>query len=120
MSLWPVFADTRSAILGAIVGYLVFWIVFQIFLRLTGKEGMGFGDFKLMAMLGAWFGWQYLPQMILVSTVLGSVFGITLMIVKKANRKLEIPFGPYIAVAGWIAMLWGAEINRAYLNLTGL
>lgn len=120
MSLWPVFADTQSAILGAIAGYLIFWIVFQIFLRLTGKEGMGFGDFKLMAMLGAWFGWQYIPQMILVSTVLGSVFGITLMIVKKANGKLEIPFGPYIAVAGWIAMLWGAEINRAYLNLTGL
>ncbi|GHA05978.1 type 4 prepilin-like proteins leader peptide-processing enzyme [Arenicella chitinivorans] len=119
MSLWPVFADTRSAIIGAIAGYLVFWIVFQVFLRVTGKEGMGFGDFKLMAMLGAWLGWQYLPQMILVSTVLGSVFGVTFMIIKKASSKLEIPFGPYIAVAGWVAMLWGEEINRAYLNLTG-
>jgi len=120
LSLWPVFANPKDALVGAIAGYLSFWIVFQIFLRLTGKEGMGHGDFKLMALLGAWFGWIYLPQIILISAVLGSIVGISTMILKKADGKLAIPFGPYIAIAGWVAMLWGDEINRSYLKFAGL
>jgi leader peptidase (prepilin peptidase)/N-methyltransferase len=116
LSLIPVFTDPNSAILGAIIGYLVFWIVFQVFLRLTGKEGMGYGDFKLMALLGAWLGWPYLPQIILISTTLGSIVGIAMMVIKKASGELAIPFGPYIALAGWLAMIWGDEINHAYFN----
>jgi len=100
LTLWPVFASPQEAIIGAIAGYLSFWIVFQIFLRLTGKEGMGYGDFKLMALLGAWLGWQYLPQIILISAVLGSIIGITMMVVQKADGKLAIPFGPYHAYMG--------------------
>lgn len=120
MSLLPVFASTSNSVIGAIIGYLVFWVVFQLFLLLTGKEGMGHGDFKLMALLGAWFGWIYLPQIILISTVVGSIVGISLMLFKKASAKLAIPFGPYIAAAGWIAMLWGSEINQAYLSYMNL
>lgn len=120
LSLWPVFASPQDAIIGCIAGYLSFWVVFQIFLRLTGKEGMGFGDFKLMALLGAWFGWQYLPQIILISAVLGSVVGVSLMLAKKGDGQMAIPFGPYIALAGWLAMLWGDQINQTYLRLSGL
>jgi len=120
LSVVPVFSSPIDSIIGAIAGYLSFWIVFQLFLRLTGKEGMGHGDFKLMALLGAWFGWIYLPQIILISTLVGSIFGITLILLKKANGDMAIPFGPYIALAGWIAMLWGDDINQSYLRLTGL
>ena len=120
LSLIPVFASPTEAIIGAIAGYLTFWIVFQAFLLLTGKEGMGHGDFKLMSLLGAWFGWMYLPQIVLVSTILGSIVGVALIIVKKADGKMAIPFGPYIAIAGWIAMLWGDEINHTYLRLSGI
>jgi leader peptidase (prepilin peptidase)/N-methyltransferase len=116
LSLLPVFVNPSDAIIGAIIGYLVFWVVFQIFLKLTGKEGMGYGDFKLMALLGAWLGWPYLPQIILISTVLGSIVGIALMVSKKATRELAIPFGPYIALAGWLAMIYGDKINQAYLG----
>lgn len=120
ISLLPVFALPHNAIIGAVAGYLSFWIVFQVFLRLTGKEGMGYGDFKLMSLLGAWFGWAFLPQIILISSLLGSIVGISLIVMKKADGKLAIPFGPYIALAGWIAMLWGQELNRAYLVYTGI
>lgn len=120
LSLFSIFTDTHSALIGAIAGYLTFWIVFQIFLRLTGKEGMGYGDFKLMALLGAWLGWQYLPQIVFLSTLVGSVFGIALMIKQRAGGNLAIPFGPYIALAGWIAMLWGDQINATYLKVSGL
>jgi leader peptidase (prepilin peptidase)/N-methyltransferase len=120
ISLIPVFTLPHNAIIGAIAGYLSFWVVFQVFLRLTGKEGMGYGDFKLMALLGAWFGWAFLPQIILISTILGSIVGVSLMIIKKADGQLAIPFGPYIALAGWIAMLWGPELNQIYLVYTGI
>jgi len=116
----PIYTDTASSVIGAIAGYLVFWIVFHIFRLVTGKEGMGHGDFKLMALLGAWFGWYYLPQIILVSTLVGSIVGIALMIFKKATSDLAIPFGPYIAAAGWIAMIWGTDINQAYFSFIGL
>jgi len=120
LSLFPVFATPSNAIAGAIIGYLTFWIVYQVFLKLTGKEGMGHGDFKLMALLGAWLGYVHLPQIIIISTALGSVVGISLMIVKKTDSQMQIPFGPYIAIAGWIAMVWGNHINQSYLRLTGL
>ncbi len=119
ISLFPVFANPESALIGAIAGYLAFWLVFQLFLRLTGKEGMGHGDFKLLALLGAWLGWQYLPQIILLSTLTGTIFGVALMIKKSAGKDLAIPFGPYIALAGWIAMCWGQDINNAYLTYAG-
>ena len=120
INLWNVFSDTRSALIGAIVGYLIFWTVFQIFLRLTGKEGMGYGDFKLMSLLGAWLGWQFLPQIVLISTLVGSVFGIAIMVKQRADGDLAIPFGPYITFAGWLAMCWGDEINTAYFKFMGL
>jgi len=120
LSLWAVFTTPEDAILGAIAGYLCFWFVFHAFKMITGKEGMGHGDFKLMALLGAWLGWQYLPQIILMSTLVGSVVGISLIVSKNTEEGQPIPFGPYIAIAGWIAMLWGEKINRAYLSTAGL
>jgi len=116
ISLIPIFANAQNALVGAIAGYLVFWIVFQVFKLLTGKEGMGHGDFKLMALLGAWLGWQFIPQIVLVSTLAGSIIGISLMVFKKASRDLAIPFGPYIAIAGWIALIWGRDINALYFS----
>ncbi|HAU68576.1 MAG TPA: prepilin peptidase [Gammaproteobacteria bacterium] len=120
LSLVPLFASPSDAIFGTIFGYLAFWSVFHIFKILTGKQGMGHGDFKLMAVFGAWIGWQYLPQIILISTLLGSIVGISLMLFKKARGEMAIPFGPYIAIAGWCAILWGAEINEAYFRFAGL
>lgn len=120
LSLIPVFAVPYDSIIGAIAGYLCFWIVFHAFRVLTGKEGMGHGDFKLMALLGAWLGWQYLPQIVLISTLVGSIFGIAIMVARNAKSDLAIPFGPYIAIAGWIALMWGDEINTFYLNASGL
>lgn len=116
ISLIPIFANVQNALIGAIAGYLVFWLVFQVFKLLTGKEGMGHGDFKLMALLGAWLGWQFIPQIVLISTLAGSIIGISLMVFKKASRDLAIPFGPYIAIAGWVALLWGREINALYFS----
>lgn len=120
LSLLPVFASTHDSVVGAIGGYMFFWIVFQMFLGLTGKEGMGHGDFKLIAMLGAWLGWQYLPLIILISSVLGGIFGTAIIVAKRTDGKLAIPFGPHIAIAGWVAMLWGDRINQTYLKIAGL
>jgi len=120
LSLFPVFAVPIDSIIGAIAGYLSLWCVFQLFKILTGKEGMGFGDFKLLALLGAWFGWQMLPQIILVSTILGSIVGLCLIVTKKSKAGNAIPFGPYIALAGWISMIWGDTINQTYLTSVGL
>lgn len=110
----------QSAIIGAAAGYLILWSVFQAFKLLTGKEGMGYGDFKLLALFGAWLGWQFLPMIILISSLLGAVVGITLMVVKRHDKSTPIPFGPYLALAGWIAMLWGDIIMASYLNTMGL
>lgn len=112
----PVFANPRDAIIGAAAGYMSLWMVFQLFKLITGKEGMGYGDFKLLALFGAWLGWQMLPQIIFISTVLGSIIGISLMALKIIKRDKPIPFGPYIATAGFIALLWGDKINQLYLS----
>ncbi len=124
MSLWhPVagaealFISPQDAIIGALAGYLSLWTVFQLFRLVTGKEGMGYGDFKLLAALGAWLGWQQLPMIILMSAVVGAVVGIALMAFRNHERSVPIPFGPYLAAAGWIAMLWGDTISNTYLDM---
>lgn len=116
ISFFDVFTDTQSSLIGAMLGYMVLWTVFHVFRIITGKEGMGFGDFKLLAALGAWMGWQLLPQIILLSSVVGAVTGILMVMTGLTKRQQPIPFGPYLAVAGWIALLWGEEINRLYLS----
>ncbi len=114
------FTSLESAVVGAMAGYLSLWSVYHLFRLLTGKEGMGYGDFKLLAALGAWLGWQLLPLVILLSAVVGAVVGITLMAVAGRDRQVPIPFGPYLAAAGWIALIWGEDITRAYLGASGL
>jgi len=115
-----VFTDPLSSIYGAVAGYLVLWGVYHLFRILTGKEGMGYGDFKLLAAFGAWFGWQLLPQIIIVSSLAGAVIGITLILVRRHEQGKPIPFGPYLAVAGVIALFFGPQINHWYLALTGM
>ncbi len=111
--------DPRSSIVGAVAGYLSLWTVFHAFRLLTGKEGMGYGDFKLFAAFGAWFGWQMLPLIILLSAFTGAVVGIYLMVFRRHGRDVPIPFGPYLAAAGWIALLWGPTLVERYLNVAG-
>lgn len=112
-----VFTDLPSALWGAIAGYMSLWLVYQTFKLVTGKEGMGFGDFKLLAALGAWMGWQMLPQIILLSSLVGAVIGIAMIIIRGRDKNIPIPFGPYLAIAGWIAFIWGETINQTYLKL---
>jgi leader peptidase (prepilin peptidase)/N-methyltransferase len=120
MSLFPIFADSQSAIIGALAGYLSLWLVFQIFRIVTGKEGMGYGDFKLSALFGAWLGWQYLPQIILLSALTGAVLGSALILSGRHDRSKPLPFGPFLATAGWISLIWGERINETYLRISGL
>lgn len=120
LSLNTVFVDMRASIIGAAAGYLSLWSVYQVFRLVTGKEGMGFGDFKLLAAIGAWLGWQALPVTILLSSLVGAIVGIGLIIIRGRDRNIPIPFGPYIAAAGWLAMLWGKDITDAYLRFAGL
>ena len=105
------FCSLEDSVLGAIFGYLSLWLVFQTFKLVTGKEGMGYGDFKLLALLGAWLGWQYLIAIILISSVVGSVIGITLIATKVLGRDVPTPFGPYLALGGIICLLWGPEVK---------
>jgi leader peptidase (prepilin peptidase)/N-methyltransferase len=116
ISFYDLFTNLNDSVIGAIAGYLILWSVYQLFKLLTKKEGMGFGDFKLLAALGAWLGYSYLPQIILVSSVVGSIIGITMIVVGKNEQQQPIPFGPYLAAAGWIALLWGETINTTYLS----
>lgn len=115
-NLFAVFVPLRDAVVGAMCGYGILWIVYQAFRLLTGKEGMGYGDFKLLAMLGAWAGWQSLPLTILLSSVLGAVVGVALIVFKGQGREVPIPFGPYLALAGWVSLIWGDRIIALYLG----
>ena len=108
-----------EAIAGAACGYLSLWSVFWLFKLLTGKEGMGYGDFKLLAVFGALLGWQSLLTIILLSSVVGAIIGIALLSIQGKDKATPIPFGPYLAIAGWITLLWGAQIQAAYFNLIG-
>ncbi len=112
--------DPRSSIVGAAAGYLSLWSVYHLFRLVTGKEGMGYGDFKLFAVFGAWFGWQMLLLTILIAASVGAVVGIALIVLKRHGRDVPIPFGPYLAAAGWIALMWGPELLDRYLHMTGL
>jgi len=119
VALFGLFADLLSAVIGAMAGYLALWSVYQAFRLLTGKEGMGFGDFKLLAALGAWTGWQYLITIVILSSLVGAVFGLTLILFRRRDRQIPMPFGPFLAAAGWIVLLWGELINQAYLRWLG-
>lgn len=110
------FVSLVDALWGAIAGYLSLWTVYWLFKLVTGKEGMGYGDFKLLAMIGAWGGWQVLPLTILLSSLVGAVLGSILLRMRRAAQGTPIPFGPYLAIAGWIALLWGDSITRGYLQ----
>ena len=113
------FINPRSSLIGAALGYLSLWSVYQLFKLVTGKEGMGYGDFKLLAALGAWLGWQMLPLIIILSALVGAVAGIAMILLLGRERQLPIPFGPYLAAAGWVAMMAGDDLVGWYLRLTG-
>ncbi|MFB9216655.1 prepilin peptidase [Vibrio sinaloensis] len=106
----------QNAVIGAIAGYLSLWSVYWMFKLITGKDGMGYGDFKLLAALGAWLGWQQLPMIILFSSLVGLVFGLIQLRLKRQGIDKAFPFGPYLAIAGWISMMWGGSIWNWYLN----
>ncbi|RMG34004.1 MAG: prepilin peptidase [Gammaproteobacteria bacterium] len=114
------FTTLQEAVMGAAAGYLSLWLVFQLFRLFTGKEGMGYGDFKLLALFGAWLGWQMLPQIILVSSLVGALMGSLLIALRRHEGGKPIPFGPYLILGGLIALFWGDAINRAYLQFAGL
>ena len=116
-NVFATFTDLQSAVLGAITGYLSLWSVYWAFKLATGKEGMGYGDFKLLAALGAWMGWHMLPLVILLSSLVGAVVGIVLILLARQGRNVPIPFGPYLAAAGCIALFWGKDLTQSYLRL---
>jgi len=118
LNAFSVYTDLKSAVIGAMAGYLSLWAVYWSFKLITGKEGMGYGDFKLLAALGAWLGWQMLPLTILLSSFVGAVVGIALMVFARHGRNVPIPFGPYLAAAGAIALVWGKPLTRAYLGVS--
>ncbi len=111
------FVDLPSAVIGAVAGYLTLWAVYWLFKLATGKDGMGYGDFKLLAAIGAWLGWQMLPLVILLSSLVGAVVGITLIVAARHGRNIPIPFGPYLAGGGLIALFWGQPLTQGYLQL---
>lgn len=113
------FASLEDALWGAVAGYMSLWSVYWLFKLVTGKEGMGHGDFKLLAMLGAWGGWQVLPLTILLSSLVGAILGVIMLRLRNQDTATPIPFGPYLAIAGWIALLWGDQITATYLQFAG-
>jgi leader peptidase (prepilin peptidase)/N-methyltransferase len=117
LSLFDVFVSLQDSVLGVMLGYMSLWTVFILFKLFTGKEGMGYGDFKLLAMLGAWLGWKPLFVVILTSSLVGAIVGISMILLKKTSRDTQIPFGPYLAAAGWMTLLWGDPLMRFYGNL---
>ena len=118
-NIFGTYTPLASSVLGAVGGYLVLWGVFHAFRLLTGKEGMGYGDFKLLAVLGAWQGWQALPVIVLLSSAVGAVVGIALLALGRHHRDAPLPFGPYLAAAGWFSLMWGEDMMQAYLAWTG-
>ena len=119
-NLQSTFVPLQSAVIGALAGYLSLWVIYWLFKLVTGKEGMGYGDFKLLAAIGAWLGWSMLPLVILLSSAVGAVVGILLIVIAKQGRSVPIPFGPYLAIAGWITFFWGDRLVDGYLKLAGL
>jgi len=119
ISFWSIHTGLADSVTGAIAGYLVLWAIYHAFRLLTGKEGMGYGDFKLLAALGAWMGWQMLPLVVLLSSVAGAVTGLALMATGRMNKDKPMPFGPFIAIAGWIALIWGEQIIDFYSRSSG-
>ena len=113
-ALLPIFVDIHSAVIGAASGYMILWTIYQLFKIITGKEGMGYGDFKLLAALGALLGWQALPSIILLSSLVGAIVGLSLIAITGRDKNIPIPFGPYLAAAGWIAMMWGESLTILY------
>lgn len=116
-NLFGTYTSLASAVIGAMAGYLSLWSVYWGFKLATGKEGMGFGDFKLLAAIGAWLGWQILPLTILLSSFVGAIVGIGLIVFTRHGRNIPIPFGPYLAAAGLIALFWGKSLTQTYLGL---
>ena len=114
------FTDLNTALFGAVFGYLSLWSVYWLFKLITGKEGMGFGDFKLLAALGAWVGWEMLPAIIILSSMVGAIIGIGGILIYGKDKNKPIPFGPYLAIAGWIAFFWGEKLNQTYLQTMGM
>lgn len=119
-TIWPVFVSYQDAILGAIIGYTALWSVYQLFKLLTGKEGMGYGDFKLFAAAGAWMGWQFLPMIILLASLFGSIIGGILIATGRLERSNPVSFGPYLALTSWVCLLWGDAMLSSYLRWAGL
>jgi leader peptidase (prepilin peptidase)/N-methyltransferase len=119
LSIPVIFVAPQTAIIGAVGGYLFLWCIYWFFYWTTKKEGMGYGDFKLLAMLGAWIGWEMLPFIVLCSSILGSIIGIGFVLTKKKTLDRRIPFGPFLAIAGWIALIAGDAINTWYLQFAG-
>lgn len=115
-----VLASPGDAVIGAAAGYLSLWTVFHLFRLLTGREGMGYGDFKLLAACGAWLGWQALPMIILLSSLVGALAGIAMILFLRHDRRVPIPFGPYLAAAGWLALMYGDALGGAYRQFAGL
>ena len=120
VNAFELFVPLQDAVWGAVAGYLSLWTVYWLFKLITGKEGIGHGDFKLLALLGAWGGWQILPLTILLASLVGAVSGLLWLRWKRAKTSTPIPFGPYLAIAGWIAMLWGGQITDFYWQFVGL
>lgn len=117
LNLNGAFTSLENAVIGAAAGYLVLWSVYWLFKLITGKEGMGYGDFKLLAAIGAWLGWTLLPLVILLSSLVGAVVGIALIVLANRGRNIPIPFGPYLAGGGLIALFWGQALTQSYLQL---
>ena len=118
LSIFSIFTNSHDAILGALIGYLIFFLTQWLFHLSTGKIGMGQGDFKFLAALGAYLGWQHLPLIILLSSLIGILFGVTHMLMKRQFKSTPIPFGPYLAIAGWLSLIWGNNIIHLYLHYT--
>lgn len=116
-NFFGLFTTLESAVLGAVVGYLSFWLIFQIYHYITGRAGLGYGDFKLLAALGAWLGWESLPAIVLLSSLGGILFVLAMMFGGKLNQRLHLSFGPFLAIAGWVSLLWGQQLPFRYLRL---